>query len=70
MSVRVEAECTLAKPVLLEELTMLLKQFEEWCVYLALIKGGLWIFHDRILFEGTFFSGCCFLEDLYVRCAL
>jgi hypothetical protein len=42
MSVRVEAAYTLAKPVLLEELGMLLKpkQFQEWCVYLALIKGA------------------------------
>jgi hypothetical protein len=70
MSVRVEANCHLAKPALLEELTMLLNQFEEWCVYLALVKGGLFVFHDRILFEGTFFSGCCSVEDLYRRCAV
>lgn len=70
MSVRVEANCILAKPALLEELTMLLKQFEEWSVYLALGKGGLFIFHDRILFEGPFFAGCCSVEDLYHRCAL
>jgi hypothetical protein len=54
LSVRVEAAYTFAKPVVLEELVMLLKQFEEWCVYLALIKGGLWVFHDRILFRRTF----------------
>jgi hypothetical protein len=70
MSVRVEAACTLAKPSLLEELAMFLKQCKEWCVYLALVKGGLWVFHDRILFEGTFFAGCCSVEDLYLRCAL
>jgi hypothetical protein len=70
LSVRVEAPCTLAKPVLLEEMAMHLKQFEEWCVYLALIKGGLWVFHDRILFEGPFFAGCCSVKDLYHRCAL
>jgi hypothetical protein len=70
MSVRVEANCSLIEPVVLEELIMLLKRFEEWCVYLALIKGGLWVFHDRILFEGSFFSGCCSVEDLYQRCAL
>jgi hypothetical protein len=70
MSVRVEAAYTFAKPVLLEELAMFLKQGKEWCVYLALIKGGLWVFHDRILFEGTFFAGCCSVEDLYHRCAL
>ena len=70
MTVRVEAACTLAKPVLLEELAMLLQQFKEWCVYLALIKGGLWVFHDRILFEGPFFAGCCTVTDLYHCCAL
>lgn len=69
LSVRVEASWTLAKPVLLEELAMFLKQCQEWCVYLALIKGGLFIFHDRILYEGTFFSGCSSVEDIYHRCA-
>jgi hypothetical protein len=70
MSVRVEGACALAKPVLLEELAMLLQQFKEWCMYLALIKGGLWVFHDRILFEGPFFAGCCSVKDLYDRGAL
>jgi hypothetical protein len=69
LSVRVEASWTLVKPVLLEELAMFPKQCQEWCVYLALIKGGLFIFHDRILYEGTFFSGCSSVEDLYHRCA-
>lgn len=70
LSVRVEAACSLAKPVLLEESAMLLHQFKEWCVYLALIKGGLWVFHNRILFEGPFFAGCCSVKDLYHRCGL
>src|SRR5258708_40145517 len=70
MSVRGEAACILAKPALLEELAMFLKQCKEWCVYLALVKGGLWVFHDRILFEGTFFAGCRSARDLYDRCAL
>jgi hypothetical protein len=69
-SVRVEANWSIAKPALLEELAMLLSQCQEWSVYLALIKGGLWVFHDRILFEGTFFAGCTIVEDLYTRCAL
>jgi hypothetical protein len=69
MSVRIEASCGLAKPVLLEELAMLLKQFQEWCVYLALIRGELWVFHDRILFEGPLFVGCGSLGDAYKRCA-
>lgn len=70
LSVRVEASWTLTKPVLLEELAMFLKQCQEWSVYLALIKGGLFIFHDRILYEGTFFAGCSSVEDLYHRCAV
>jgi hypothetical protein len=70
LSVRVEASWTLAKPVLFEELAMFLKQCKEWCVYFALMKGGLFIFHDRILYEGTFFAGCRSVEDIYRRCAL
>ena len=70
LSVLVEASWTLAKPALLEELAMFLKQCQAWCVYLALIKGGLFVFHDRILYEGTFFAGCSSVEDLYHRCAL
>jgi hypothetical protein len=69
LSVRVEASWTLVKPALFEELAMFLKQCQEWCVYLALIKGGLFIFHDRILYEGIFFDGCCAVEDLYDRCS-
>ena len=70
LSVRVEASWTLAKPVLFEELAMFLKTCPEWCVYLALIKGGLFIFHDLVLYEGKFFAGCSSVEDLYHRCAL
>ncbi|HEY2545365.1 MAG TPA: hypothetical protein VGI46_04810 [Candidatus Acidoferrum sp.] len=70
LSVRVEASWTLAKPALLEELAMFLKQCQEWCVYLALTKGGLFVFHDLILYEGTFFAGSSSVEDLYGRCAL
>jgi len=69
-AVRVEAACTLVKPLLLQEVAMLLAPLPDWSVYLALRKGGLWIFHDRILFEGDFFAGCCSVSDLYHRCAL
>jgi hypothetical protein len=69
-SVRVEANCTLVKPMLLHELLMLLAPLREWSVYMALIKGGLWVFQDRILVEGNFFADCCSLNDLYHRCAL
>jgi len=68
-SVRVEASWTLAKPALFEELAIFLKTCPEWCAYFALIKGGLFVFHDLILHEGTFFAGCTSVEDLYERCA-
>jgi hypothetical protein len=70
LSVRVEASWTLAKPALFEELAMFLTQCREWCVYFALIKGGLFIFHDLIMYEGTLFAGCSSVDDLYHRCAL
>jgi hypothetical protein len=38
-------------------------------MYLALVKGGLWVFKDRMLHEGDFFSGCASVQDLYRRCA-
>jgi len=69
-SVRVEASSTLVKPPLLDELLMLLLPLRDWSVYLALIKGGLWVFPDRILFEGNFFVNCGAVTDLYHRCAL
>jgi hypothetical protein len=69
LSVRVEASWSLAKPVLFEELAMFLKTCQEWCVYFALIKGGLFVFHDLIMHEGAFFAGCVTVEDLYQRCA-
>lgn len=71
MSVRLEAEYSLVKPALLEELAMMLKmkQFEGWSVYMALEKGGLWVFADRVLHEGEFFKGCGSVEELYQRCS-
>ena len=69
-SVRVEASCTLVKSPLLDELLMLLAPLRDWSVYLALIKGGLWVFRDRVLFEGNFFADCDSVADLYHRCAL
>jgi hypothetical protein len=69
-SVRVEASSGLVKPLLLDELLMLLAPLRDWSVYLALIKGGLWVFRDRVLFEGNFFADCGSVTDLYHRCAL
>ena len=69
-SVRVEASSTLVKSPLLDELAMHLAPLRDWSVYLALIKGGLWVFRDRVLFEGNFFADCDSVADLYHRCAL
>jgi hypothetical protein len=69
-SVRVEASSALVKSPLLDELLMLLMPLRDWSVYLALIKGGLWVFRDRVLFEGNFFAECGSLSDLHNRCAL
>ena len=69
-SVRVEAIAALVKPPLLDELLMLLIPLRDWSVYLALINGGLWVFRDLVLFEGSFFADCVSVADLYHRCAL
>jgi hypothetical protein len=68
-SVRVEASWKLAKPPLFEELAMFLAEWRDWCVYFALIKGGLFVFHDLMLYEGAFFEGCASVEAVFERCA-
>jgi len=67
--VRIEAEATLIKPPLLHDLAITLSPFQEWCVYLALVRGGLTVFGNRILFEGSLFDGCCSVDDVYRHCA-
>jgi hypothetical protein len=69
-SVRVEASSALVKPPLLDELLMLVLPTNDWSVYLALIKGGLWVFRDQVFFEGIFFADCGSVADLYHRCAI
>jgi hypothetical protein len=69
-SVRVEASCVLLKPPLLDELFMLLAPLRDWSVYLALMKGGLWVFRDRVCLKGTFLRTAVSVADLYRRCAL
>jgi len=44
--------------ILLDELAMTLIPTPDWCLYLALTKGGLTVFSNRILFEGAAFAGC------------
>lgn len=68
--IRVEAESKHVKPPLMEELALTLSMFPGWCVYLALIRGGLTVFENRVLFEGPLFVGCQTLDHIYQQCSL
>jgi hypothetical protein len=66
--IRIESGLNLIKKPLLGELAMTLLPLPSWCLYLALTKGGLTVFSDRILFEGPAFAGCSSVHDIYQRC--
>jgi hypothetical protein len=66
---RVEASPTVVTESLLRELVAMLLSWPEWCIYMALKKGGLTVFRNRILFEGSLFDGSASIEDLSARCA-
>ena|SRR5271167_3808790 len=68
--IRIESGIHFIKKPLLEELVMTLLPVPSWCLYLALTKGGLTVFSNRILFEGSAFAGCRSINDIYQRCAL
>jgi hypothetical protein len=65
---RVEASPWLIKVKLLSELVLMLETFPDWCVYLALQKGGLTVFSNRVLYEGELFAGSQSMDDLETRC--
>jgi hypothetical protein len=65
---RVEASPWLIKTKLLSELVLMLEAFPGWCVYLALEKGGLTVFSNRVLYEGELFAGSQSMDDLETRC--
>jgi hypothetical protein len=67
---RIESNIDLIKAPLLEELIMTLLPLPSWCFYLALGQGGLTVFPNRILFEGTVFAGCRSVNEIYHRCTL
>jgi hypothetical protein len=67
--IRIESQLRLIKPPLLEELTMTLSPIPGWCFYLALGKGGLTVFSNRILYEGQVFIDCSSIADVYQRCS-
>ena len=66
--IRIEGDLRRIKPPLLEELTMTLSPIRSWCLYLAMGKGGLTVFCDRILCEGPAFVDCSSIADIYHRC--
>ena len=65
----VEASPWLVNGDLLTELVAMLLNWPEWCIYLALMDGGLTVFRNRILYEGTLFEDCASIGDLSDRCA-
>ena len=67
--IRIESELRLIRAPLLEELTMIVSPIPSWCLYLALRKGGLTVFCNRILYEGEVFIGSCSITDIYQRCS-
>jgi hypothetical protein len=66
--IRIESTLHLIKTPLLDELAMTLHPVPGWYLYLALTKGGLTVFPDRILFEGAVFAGCGSIQEIYQRC--
>ena len=66
---RVEASPWLINGDALTDLLAMLLDWPEWCIYFALVDGGLTIFRNRILYEGTVFEGCASISDLADRCA-
>jgi hypothetical protein len=65
---RVEASPWLVNTALLWDVVLMVQNFPDWCVYLALQEGGLTVFGNRILYEGTLFAGTQSIEDLGTRC--
>src|SRR5271154_266464 len=65
---RVEASPHLVNRDLLTEMIAMLLDWPGWCVYMALGKGSLTVFSNRILYEGDLFQGCETLTDLSTHC--
>jgi hypothetical protein len=65
---RVEASPWHVSASVLADLVHMVRDYPGWCVYLALEQGGLTVFGDRILFEGTLFAGSDSIDDLGTRC--
>jgi len=67
---RVETSPWLVNISLLHELIAMVRTWPGWCVYLALVQGGVTVLGDRVLYEGDLFAGATSLKDLIQRCAL
>ncbi|MCU1337002.1 MAG: hypothetical protein JWO19_2583 [Bryobacterales bacterium] len=65
---RVEASPWLVNTKLLYDLIAMVRKWKGWCVYLALVQGGLTILADRVLHEGDLFAGASSVEELGQRC--
>jgi hypothetical protein len=65
---RVEADPWFVTTPLLHDLVAMVRRWPGWCVYLALVKGGVTILEDRILYEGELFAGATSVEELGARC--
>jgi hypothetical protein len=65
---RVEASPWLVNTKLLHDLVAMVQRWPGWCVYLALVQGGLTVLGDRILHEGDFFAGASSVAELGERC--
>jgi hypothetical protein len=66
---RVEASPWFVNTQLLHDLIAMVQQWPGWCVYLALVQGGLTVLGDRILYEGDLFAGASSVPELGERCA-
>ena len=67
---RVEADRWIVTSQLLREVVAMLQRWPGWCVYLALVQGGLTVLGDRILYEGELFAGASSIEELAQRCVV
>jgi hypothetical protein len=65
---RVEASPWRVNIHLLRDLIALVQRWPDWCVYLALTRGGLTVLGDRVLHEGELFAGASSVEELGERC--
>ena len=67
---RVEADPWRTTAETLHDVIAMVRRWPGWCVYMALIQGGLTILGDRVLYEGDLFAEAATEEELGLRCAM